>query len=190
VPVIQQRHLSLQHESPKAKSPADLIATPLAEVYRAWRALAGRRFAPERREISPARFKAVLKSAFLLDVIDGGADFRLALGGERIMRFFAGRVAPGGLLSQVAGSLFYERATGAFRYCITTRAPFAAGPSPGVLDGREHLTLESLVLPLSDDGTTVTGLFGAVHIEPSARTALAATARMPSAFPASGRSDP
>jgi hypothetical protein len=179
-----QRNLDLQPDPPTMKTADALVATSLADVYRAWHEIAGHRFAPTRREISPARFKQVLKSAFLLDVVDGGKDFRFVLGGERIMRFFAGRLAPGELFSGVAGSLFHERATSAFRHCIKARAPFAAGPSPSVLDGRQPLSIESLVLPLSDDGVVVTAVFGAVHTEPLDTAALPVAGRMPAAFPA------
>jgi hypothetical protein len=44
--------------------------------------------------------------------------------------------------------------------------PVAAGPSQATLEGREFLSLEVLVLPLSDDGGTVTSVLGAVHVGP------------------------
>lgn len=157
----------------------------LAEAYRAWLKLANGRFAPTRSEISPRVFKPVLPTVFLLDVIDGGADFRLALGGDKIIRFLLNRLSPGMLLSEISGSLFHERATRLLRYCVNTMLPVAGGPSQAVLEGREFLLLEVLALPLSNDGETVTTVLGAIQVGPlkSLEPVSASVAGMPTAFP-------
>ena len=178
------RNLSLETTPPTLKSPEALVSNELAGAYRAWLRLANGRFAPARREISPKHLKPVLATAFLLDVIDGGADFRLSLGGDRILRFLLDRLSPGMLLSRVSGSLFHERATRMMKYCVDTMLPVAAGPSQASLEGREFLSTEVLVLPLSDDGELVTSVLGAIHIGPLKPIAKpSAVARMPTAFP-------
>src|SRR5579864_3287410 len=124
-------------EPQNLKSPEALVAEELAGVYRAWRSVANGRFAPARREILPKQLKPALSSVFLLDVIEDGADFRLSLGGDRILRFLMNRLSPGMLLSEVSGSLFHERATRMMRYCVNTMLPVAVGPSQVTLEGRE-----------------------------------------------------
>jgi hypothetical protein len=177
-------NLALETIEPRFKSPDRLVAQPLAQCYRAWRELAGARFAPSREEIAPARMKSVLRDVFVIEVIEDGADFRLTLAGERIARFLGPRLKPGTLFSTIAGSLFHERAFRTFRHCVETKEPIALGPQRTTLIGREFLALEVLVQPLSDDGETVTGLLGAVHLSPLGTAALTAdqAASMPAAF--------
>src|SRR5262245_40786021 len=93
----------LETTPPQLKSPEALVNAELAGAYRAWLKLANGRFAPSRREISPRYLKPVLATAFLLDVIDCGTDFRLALGGDKILRFLMNRLSPGMFLSEIAG---------------------------------------------------------------------------------------
>ena len=174
----------LETQAPKLKSPEALINKELADTYRAWLKLANGRFAPTRREISPKYLKPVLATAFLLDVVDRGADFRLALGGDKILRFLMNRLSPGMLLSEVSGSLFHERAMRVMKYCVDTMLPVAAGPSQAALEGREFLSTEVLVLPLSDEGDAVTSILGAVHVAPVKLVAEPSeVAGLPSAFP-------
>jgi len=178
-------NLGLEISPPPLKSPDALISAPLKEAYRAWRTLANGRFAPTRREISPRSFKPVLTTVFLLDVIDEGNDFRFALGGDKILRFLMNRLEPGMKLSEIAGSEFHARALRLMKHCVATMAPVAAGPSQAALEGREFLSLEVLVLPLSDDGESVTSMIGAIHIGPFKPWDAADTqsAKMPKAFP-------
>jgi len=151
---------------PALKPAAALVSAPLIEAYAAWCVLKGDRLAPCRRDIQPKAFKAVLPEAFLLDVIDKGADYRFVLGGDKLVRFLFGRLSPGMKLSTVSGSLFYERATRALGECVRARAPLATGPSRATLRGRELHSAEVLMMPLSDDGISVTSVFGAIHLVP------------------------
>jgi hypothetical protein len=175
---------ALETTPPRLKSPDALVNRELADAYRAWLKVANGRFAPTRREVSPKNMKPVLATAFLLDVIDGGADFRLSLGGDKILRFLMNRLSPGMRLSEVAGTLFHERALRMMRYCVDTMLPVAAGPSQAALEGREFFSTEVLVLPLSDDGETVTSLLGAIHLAPLKPVEEPSqVAGMPNAFP-------
>ena len=177
------QNIHLDSIPPRLKSPEELESEELRAAHTAWRNLAGGRWAPSRKEIGPSMFRSVLGEIFLMEVIDGGADFRFALGGDKIIRFLHSRLSTGTLLSSLSGSLFLERALRVFRQCIATKQPVAAGPSPAALAGRELMSLEALVLPLSEDDA-VTSLIGAIHVAP---TALAEPANqikrsMPKAF--------
>jgi hypothetical protein len=158
------KNLVLPDATPSIKTPEELVSQQLRRAYHSWVEIAAGRFAPTRKEISPAKFKGVLPSIFLLDVIDGGSDFRFSLGGDRLVRFLNERFDPGAVLSSTKGSLFFERATRVFRLCVTTGKVVAVGPARAALPGREFMQIETLVMPLSDDGETVTGLIGAIHV--------------------------
>jgi hypothetical protein len=158
--------MGLDPTPPQLKSPEALEDPALAAAYKAWRALTGGRLAPARKEITPARFKAILPITFLCDVIEGGTDFRFVLGGDKLVRFLDNRIAPGMMLSTIEGSFFHARCVRIFRHAISVRTPIASGPHPTALPGREYLTLEVLVLPLSNDGETITGVFGGMHMAP------------------------
>jgi hypothetical protein len=180
------QNLVLPGELPAIKSPDALVSTVLRQAHQTWVEIAGSRFAPTRKQISPARFKDVLPSIFLLDVIDGGEDFLFSLAGDRLVRFLQGRLDTGALMSTTAGSNFHERCMRLFRYCIFMRQPVAVGPARAALPGREFLELETLVMPLSNDGVNVTGIMGAMYVMPLAVDPHDPRDRsQPRAFPAS-----
>jgi hypothetical protein len=137
-----------------------LTSEKLRLTYEVWQDLRGDRIGPKRDEIAPARLRAVLSSAYTIDVVDGGKDFRFRFAGERIIQFMGRRYA-GTLLSEKHGSVFFDNMARMFTRCVTTIQPVSAGPVQASLQGKEFLEIEALVLPLSDDGLTVTGLFGA-----------------------------
>jgi hypothetical protein len=178
-------NLVLPGSLPTIKSPDELVSAQLKRMHATWLKLAAGRFAPTRKEIAPSRFKEVLPSIFLIDVLDDGEDFRFSLGGDRLVRFLHERFDPGAKLSSTEGSNFYERCSRLFRLCVSARKGLAVGPARAALPGREFMELETLVLPLSDDGENVTGILGAVYVVP-----LVATdphdvhdQKMPRAFP-------
>ena len=146
-----------------SKPPQQLISGPLAGCYTAWRALCGDRFAPTRKEIDPAQFKPTLGSIFVVEVVDDGADFRFALGGERIVEMMGQRLR-GELLSAQPRTPFFVGMNNLYLRCLHAKEPVAVGPMRTVREGTDFLELEVLVMPLSDTGTTVTSLLGAIHI--------------------------
>jgi hypothetical protein len=104
--------------------------------------------------------RTVLPSTFTIDVIDGGQDFRLRFAGDRIIQFMGQRYA-GTLLSEKRGNIFFDNMARLFGRCVAARQPVSSGPVQASLQGKEFLEIEAMVLPLSDDGATITGLFGA-----------------------------
>ena len=147
------------------KPVAALQSETLRLAFATWQELAADRFAPSRREVSPARFKVMLASIFLVEVVDDAEDFKFVLGGQKLIQFMGGRHA-GRYLSGLPKSEFYDRMRRIFTRCASTRLPVAIGPIPTARDGREYLSIELIVLPLSDDGVTVTGLLGVAELSP------------------------
>jgi len=155
----------LRPPAQESKPPHQLTSGPLAGSYLAWRALCGDRFAPTRKEIDPARFKPVLGSIFVMDVVDDGADFRFVLGGERIVAMMGQRLR-GTLLSAQPRTPFFEGMASLYQRCVHTKEPVAVGPMRMGREGHDYLDIEVLVLPLSESGTSVTNLLGVIHISP------------------------
>jgi hypothetical protein len=147
------------------KPAAKLVSPALIASWRTWREMAGSRFAPSRKEIVPARFKQVLDSIFIMEVVAGGADFRFALGGQTLVRFMNGRRA-GQLLSSLPSTPLYDGMRTMFALCVETAAPVARGPFRVVRDQFNSHKMEVLVLPLSDDGMAVNDLLGMTELKP------------------------
>jgi hypothetical protein len=153
---------------PPAPSPfkpvSELVNARLLDAYRTWRELAGTRFAPARRDIAPAKFKAALGNLFLVDVLADGTDFRLALAGDTVVRFLGSEYKVGKLLSEVTPSPFRERSFRLFQRVVESKAPVVLGPVRTLHDKHGYFDNEAVVLPLSDEGASVTGLMGVIHL--------------------------
>jgi len=151
--------------APTPFKPAFRLENPrLVEVYRTWRDLAGTRLAPARKDIAPAKFKEVLSNLFLVDVVDNGADFRLALAGDTVVRFLGSEYTVGKLLSEVSPSPFQERSFVFFKRVVEDRVPVALGPVRTLHEQHGYFDNEAVVVPLSEDGASVAGLMGAIHL--------------------------
>jgi hypothetical protein len=132
----------------------------LLAVYAIWKEVAAARLAPRRAELSPARLKRATSWTFTVDTIDGGNDFRFGFAGDRMMQFLErGCAAP--TISGMRGDHFFDAADALFRRCVADRKPLVSGPHPTRYRGKEHLERQVLVLPISEDGSTVSGLLGA-----------------------------
>jgi hypothetical protein len=138
------------------------------EAYRIWHEMAGERFAPARREVAPARFKSMLSHMFLVEVMDNGSDFRLALSGDTVTRFLGSEYTPGKLLSMVSPSPFQKRSFRFFQCCVEQKAPVGLGPVRTLHDERRFFDNEAILLPLSDDGSRVTAMLGVINLMPAA----------------------
>lgn len=141
-----------------------LVSPVLIASWRAWRDIAADRFAPSRKEIVPARFRQVMDSIFIMEVTAGGTDFRFALGGESLVRFMGGR-HKGELLSSLPPTPMYDGMRRMFGLCVETAKPVARGPFRVVRDRFNSHRMEVLVLPLSEDGTSVSDILGAVELK-------------------------
>lgn len=141
-----------------ATSETDIRDSRLAATLRVWRMLCGTRFAPTRHDIAPADFRQMLGRLALVDIVSGEtgpARYRYRLMGTR-------------LAAQDAVDLTSKRLSdhpNADQRAIV-QAAFDAACQTGRpvyredvrQDGNPRNTYARLVLPLSDDGQTVTGL--------------------------------
>lgn len=144
-----------------------LSSERLQRLFEYWTQLRGTRFAPARSELNPADMKDQLGWVWLMDVVDGGADFRFRMGGDRVVQFFGERLS-GNTLSavQMRAPEFFGRFRDLVTQATATRKAAAAGPAQTAYELRAFLEVEALILPLSDDGVTVTGIMGCIEIKP------------------------
>ncbi len=135
-----------------------LTSDKLIGVHKIWRELAGTGLGPKREDITPARLRSAIAWTFLVDA--GADDFKFRFAGDRIIQFMGMRLQ-GSLLSQHRGTPFFDGMHGFFSRCAATATPLVHGPAKATYPGKEHLEMEVMVLPLSDDGKAVSGLLGA-----------------------------
>lgn len=145
------------------KSADQLVSERLVGVLDAWKRTAGNRMAPKREEITPSLLRTALPWIWMIDVIDGGKDFRFRIAGERVIEFM-GRRHAGELLSDNLENPFFQRMRGILLECHKHKKPVAVGPIRSNLKGKEFFEMEVVVMPVSEDGQNVTTLFGAMDL--------------------------
>jgi hypothetical protein len=145
------------------KSANSLVSEKLVGALDAWKRVSAGRLAPKREEITPALLRSVLPSIWMIDVVDGGKDFRFRFAGDRVIQFMGRRYA-GALLSEYIESPFFQRMHAILAECVRGKAPVAVGPLRSNLPGKDFLEMEVVVMPLSENGETVTCLFGAMDV--------------------------
>ena len=145
------------------KSAEQLVSERLVGVLDAWKRMCDGRMAPKREEITPSLLRTALPWIWMIDVIDGGKDFRFRIAGERVIEFMGRRLA-GELLSDNLDNPFFQRMRGILIECTTHKKPIAVGPIRSNLKGKEFFEMEIVVMPLSEDGQHVTTLFGAMDL--------------------------
>jgi hypothetical protein len=137
---------------------AKLTSEKLRAVHALWRDLKGQAIGPKRAEITPARLRGVMPWTFVMEV--AGGDFRFSFAGDRIVQFM-GKAHAGLMLSSLLGTPFYDGMSRFLANAVAARVPGHAGPLRSNFPDKEHLEIEVIVLPLSEDGEHVSALVGA-----------------------------
>lgn len=136
----------------------DISDPRLVETLRVWRRLCGTRLAPTRHEIEPVQFRHVLGRLALIDIVPaetGPARYRYRLMGTRLAAQDACDLT-GKPLSAHPNAEQRPIVQAAFDAAFDTGRP--AYREDVRQDGSRRHTYARLVLPLSEDGQTVTGL--------------------------------
>ncbi len=147
------------------KSADAIVGEKPRALHALWEKLAGDRLAPKREEITLSLARNLTPWLWTIDVVDGGADFRFRLAGDRIIQFL-GEHHPGTLLSGLPKNPFYERIRHTLAHCVEHKRPVAFGPVRSEYGGKEHWEIEAVALPLSEDGKTVSCVIGAIELWP------------------------
>jgi hypothetical protein len=148
---------------------AEITSPKLAKLFTYWSAKAQGRFAPTRGDINPADIPRLLPWVWLIDVIDGGTDFRFRIGGEKLIDFIGHRMA-GETIGAHRQRPFFGSVAQAFAQCVSEKKPLLRPHAATRYEPRRSIETEALVLPLSDNGTDVSQIFGGfVTTTPMAR---------------------
>jgi len=134
-----------------------------------WRSKRGDRPMPDRSDIVPSEFVRMLPSVAIIEVIDGGRDFRFRLFGSELatwmgcdrtgQRFSEMQPAPGSdLTPEQAQKRWIDVASGAL---AAARPIFPKAP---VLTAGAVLTMHAVIMPLTAGGTEIEQLFGGAFV--------------------------
>jgi hypothetical protein len=149
------------------RSADEISSARLKGLFHYWAALKGERLGPSRADLNPAEMREQLGWIWLMDVLDGGDDFRFRMGGDRVVQFFGERLS-GNTLKAVLprAPAFFGRFLDLATRLVETGAPVIGGPSQTSYQPKSYLEIEAVLFPLSDDGVSVTGLMGSIEIKP------------------------
>lgn len=128
----------------------------LLDLWNAKRA--GRAF-PARADFTMGDLLPWLGHLMLLDVVEGGNDFRFVLYGTALVEIF-GFDLTGRLVSESHPQIG-PKSLEEYRRVFETRAPdYVARRSPA---NREYVSITKIALPLSSDGQTIDKILGAIY---------------------------
>lgn len=126
----------------------------IRKIYDYWLKKSGDGVLPARRDIDPVDVYDCLSMLMILEVVDGGRDFRIRLAGSEVEeahdRPLKGLMV-GELGAQMTPTL--ER----FQSVVKTREPDFRSSSLAAV-GRSFIEFDRIALPLAEDGKTVTHL--------------------------------
>lgn len=131
----------------------------LAALYSYWSDKRGDRSMPSRADVDPAELRGLLPHLLLLDVVDGGQDFRYRLVGTEIERHI-GRQVTGRLIGEALSGDYLAYILSLHQRVLTEKAPVYSENSfgegqPGYGLVAAYKRAYRLMLPLAKDGRTV-----------------------------------
>jgi hypothetical protein len=122
----------------------------LVELYNYWQKQRGERFAPRRADIHPTDIPKLLPYLLLADILPGPR-YRYRLVGTEVERVF-GTAMTGRCIDELMRGEYLDFITGLYRAIVECRAPVYSENTYSNEAFRTH----RLMLPLSEDGETVT----------------------------------
>ncbi|HVJ41102.1 MAG TPA: PAS domain-containing protein [Dongiaceae bacterium] len=128
-----------------------------APALRYWKSLGGNRL-PSRRDIDPVDIPELLQNVMLLDVLDGGADFRYRLAGTAIERNFGAPIKGLSLAAIVKAFPSIAPVLDVKKHCVATASPHACDAAVFTHFGTRK-QVYCFAMPLSEDGTHVSQIF-------------------------------
>ncbi len=140
---------------------ANLVNPKLRGLLDYWTTLKGTARLPLRSALAPAAFKQLLPNVFLIEVLDGGADFSHRLAGEAVIAAHSYDIVHTRVSEVDYGSA--ERGQGVMRFYRSIVKRGEAVRLTGHFEYlvQDFLEFESIYLPLSRDGERVDFIFGA-----------------------------
>jgi hypothetical protein len=129
-----------------------------------WKNLLGDRQMPARRDIDPIHIPKLLPHVSLADVFQNPPSFRHRLLGTFITQFYE-RDSTGEWLDEKLYGDSTEEVFWFYQQTVLRRAPLAVRQTVPYIR-KDWVTLEAILMPLSDDGDRINVLFGGIDIVP------------------------
>lgn len=144
------RRTGVEVDLPRTR-PNRSIVSLVDECIRYWNAIRGQRPAPRREDFDPADIPQFLANVVLLEVVDGGSDFRFRVVGEAVRRASFGNHT-GSLLTTLPHIAQDGPLLEALRDAVSSRAP-VRNPVPYEGPRKEIVLSDHLALPfVGEDG--------------------------------------
>jgi len=131
----------------------------IATLLSLWNSKRAGREMPARADFAMGDLLPWLGHLMLLDVIDGGADFRFVLYGTQLVEIF-GFDLTGLTVREALPRIGPEPLKEYLRVCATRAPDYVARRSPAE---KEYVTMTKIALPLSSDGRTIDKILGAIY---------------------------
>lgn len=129
-------------------------------LFEYWNELRGNRSAPERREIEPTKIRQALSSTFILEAQDDG-EFNFRLAGSHLCSSYCRE-----LKNRSFNNLWQQKdrdAIGTLIHAVTDDCAVALVTFEATTETNNHLTYETILLPLSNNGTTQSRILGSMQ---------------------------
>ena len=134
-------------------------AEKLRDIYRYWRGKCRDGALPSRADLDPMEIlPALLPHVFLVDVVDGGRDFRYRLLGTHIVES-VGFEFTGQLVGEFMRGRMEELQARDYHTLFESREPQHVIGNM-VAFGRDYMRYERVMCPLSSDGEAIDMVFG------------------------------
>ena len=118
---------------------------------------------PARRDITPSEIRDILPSVQLYDVVDGGATYRVRLFGTEIARAFE-KNPTGNVFDRASNEPLVLRMLAVFDHVLLRRKPLIARAENTAIAKIDYSAIESIFLPLSDNGAEINMIFAATVV--------------------------
>ena len=141
----------------------DIEHPRLAQLYDYWDEKRAGRRAPQRADIDPTEIPQLLANMFICDVLRDPLDYRYVLSGTELTRAF-GMDLKGKTFAEVFSGPSAAAIRAVYDSVVETWEPRLTVHDASWID-KEFLTYSRLLLPLSEDGKTVSKLFGAAYFD-------------------------
>ncbi len=115
---------------------------------------------PSKDDMDPLDLRGLLNKVMLFEVLDGGKDFKIRICGQEVRETLTVPVK-GELLSDLEKQGVVVADMDAFQFVISSCEPLCEINRSMAAVGRPHVNFQSVVVPLSTDGTSVDFLMGA-----------------------------
>ena len=132
----------------------------LVRVAECYEELAGDRLMPHRSEFSASRFRWMVGRMYLIDVLDGGGDYRLRLWGD-FLQVVYGLAITGQRLSELEGHGPPSALQQHYNAIVASKAPLFQ-PGAAVWPNGACIQYQRLMLPFADDAGEVSLILGTV----------------------------